>query len=109
MDPRQIVRDAQRDLQGIRQTNRDNKDIANQAAALERELQNLAVGNPSGPELEQRLSRTVLPQLESLEVQLRHELDAAQGGQVRSAAADRAPAGFAVDVQEYFRKLSKSK
>jgi hypothetical protein len=83
--------------------------LANQAAAVERELSNLAIGNPSGPELEQRLSRTVLPQLESLEVQLRQELDAEKGGQVRNPASDRTPAGFAADVAEYFRKLSSSK
>ena len=96
-------------FRSIRQANRDNPEIARDAAALEKELQNLAVGNPSGPELEQRLSRTVLPQLESLEVQLRHELDEANGGQVRNPTADRTPAGFANDVAEYFRRLSRSK
>jgi hypothetical protein len=109
VDPRQIVREAQRDLQGIRQAYRDRPELAGQAAALERELQNLAVGNPSGPELEQRLSRTILPQLESLEVQLRQRLAEEEGGQVRSGATDRTPAGFAADVAEYFRRLSRSK
>jgi hypothetical protein len=109
VDPRQIIRDTQRDLRGIREGNRDNPDIANQAAALDRELTNLAVGNPSGPEREARLARTILPQLESLEVQLRHELDAELGGQVRSPASDKTPAGFASNVAEYFRKLGRTK
>ena len=30
-------------------------------------------GDPSGPELQQRLNRTILPQLETLEVQLRRQ------------------------------------
>jgi hypothetical protein len=109
VDPREIVRDAQRDLRNIQQANRDNREIAGQAAALERELQNLAVGNPSGPELEARLSRTILPQLESLEVQLRQQADAAEGGQVRNPGTERAPAGYAPDVAEYYRRLSRSK
>jgi hypothetical protein len=99
----------QRDLRAIQQANRDNREIAGQAAALEREISNLAIGNPSGPELEARLSRTVLPQLESLEVQLRVELDKEKGGQVRSPGMEKTPAGFAVDVQEYYRKLSRAK
>ncbi len=55
------------------------------------------------------MSRTILPQLESLEVQLRSELDKEKGGQVRNPTSDRTPAGFAADVAEYFRKLSRSK
>jgi hypothetical protein len=51
----------------------------------------------------------VLPQLESLEVQLRAELDKENGGQVRSPGTEKTPAGFATDVAEYFRKLGRAK
>jgi hypothetical protein len=108
VDPNQVLRDAQRDLAGIRAAVRDNRDLSNQAAALERQLQDLTLGNPSGPELQERLGRTILPQLETLEVGLRQEL-AKTEGQVRSASTDRTPVGFSESVQEYFRKLSRSK
>jgi hypothetical protein len=107
VDPRQVIRDAERNLQAIRQASRDNPELARDVAGLEREIQNLAVGNPSGPELEARLSRTVLPQLESLEVRVRNEIDAANGGQVRSPATDRIPAGYGNDVAEYYRRVNK--
>jgi hypothetical protein len=110
VDPRQVIRDAQRDVAQLRQSQslRDNRDLSSQASALEKELQDLTFGNPSGPELQDRLSRQILPQLESLEVGLRQEL-AKPEGQVRSASTDRTPVGFGDAVQEYFRKLSRSK
>ena len=40
---------------------------------------------------------------------MRRELANEDSGQVRSAGAERAPAGFAESVAEYFRKLSKGK
>jgi hypothetical protein len=109
VDPSQTARDLNRDLATIAQANRGNREITTQVQDLQRELQNLAVGNPSGPELENRLSRAILPKLESLEVQLRQEIDKEKGGQARSAATDRTPAGFAEGVAEYYRRLGRAK
>jgi hypothetical protein len=108
VDPRQIAQEARRDLAEIRAAYRDNPELAGQVQRLERALQDLTFGNPSGPELQERLNRTILPQLETLEVQLRTELAAEQGGQVRSAATDRTPAGYADAIAEYFRRLSRT-
>ena len=108
-DGTQSIQDARRTLDEMRQYFRDNPDVATQIGDLERELQKINVGDIASPELQQRISRTILPQLETLEVQMRRELATEDAGQVRSAGAERAPAGFAESVAEYFRKLSKGK
>ena len=59
--------------------------------------------------LQERLSRTVLPQLETLEVQMRQKVGQETGGQVRSAGTERMPDGFRDAISEYFRQLSKDK
>ena len=51
----------------------------------------------------------MLPQLETLEVQMRQKLGEETGGQVRSAGTERMPAGYAAAVEEYFRQLGKGK
>jgi hypothetical protein len=93
----------------MRQQFRANPDVSREIADLQSEITKLNFGNPSGPELQDRLNRTVLPQLESLEVQLRREAAEEQGGQVRSAAGDRVPPGFVDSVAEYWRKLSRGR
>ena len=64
------------------------------------------LGDPN--ELANRLTRAVLPELERLEAELRQKLEAKGGGDVRTAAPETAPAGYADAVAEYFRKLSKA-
>ncbi|PYT18095.1 MAG: hypothetical protein DMG59_05495 [Acidobacteria bacterium] len=76
---------------------------------MEREVSRLDIGDISTPELQNRLNREVLPNLEALEVRLRRQLDEQDGGQVRSGATDKVPAGYVDAVAEYFRKLSKGK
>ncbi len=63
----------------------------------------------SGPELEARLQREVLPNLEQLELQFRRKVDEKNGGQVRNPSIDPVPPGYADRVADYFRRLSKSK
>ena len=64
---------------------------------------------PQGPELEERLRRQVMPNIESLELMLRRKLEEQRGGQVRNAASERPPDGYAEKVADYFRRLSKGK
>jgi hypothetical protein len=59
--------------------------------------------------LVERISRTVLPQWESFELQLRQKLEASGAGQAKTAAPDKVPAGYDANVQEYSRKLSNGK
>jgi hypothetical protein len=83
--------------------------MSKQIADVERALTTASLGDTSGPELQERLSRQVLPQLETLEVQMRQKAGEGAGGQVRAAGTDRVPAGFSAQVEEYFRQLGKSK
>jgi hypothetical protein len=64
---------------------------------------------PGNPGLLEQLRSQILPNMEQLEIQLRRKLEEKQGGQVRTAAGDQIPSGYADAVAEYFRKLSKGK
>jgi hypothetical protein len=109
VEPGQIVRDYARDLNDMRQRFKDDPEMARQIADVERALTTANVGSTSGPELQERLNRTVLPQLETLEVQMRQKLGEETGGQVRSAGTERMPDGFRDAIAEYFRQLTKGK
>jgi len=61
------------------------------------------------PVLQERISNTVLPTIENLELQLRRKLDGRDAGQVRTSAVEKAPQGYADAVAEYFRRLSRGK
>jgi hypothetical protein len=107
VDPNEAVRLAARDLNDMRQLFKDNPDVQKQITDIERDLQKLTVGDIATPELQQRLNREVLPNLQALEVKLRREVEEQGGGQVKSGATDKVPPGFSAAVEEYFRKLSK--
>jgi hypothetical protein len=107
VDPNEAARLAARDLNDMRQLFKDNPDIQKEITEVEHELQKLTIGDIATPELQQRLNREVLPNLEALEVKLRRQVEEQGGGQVKSGATDKVPAGFSDAVAEYFRKLSK--
>jgi hypothetical protein len=107
VDPNEMVRNAARDLNEMRQLFKDNPDVQKQIAEVDRELQKLTIGEIATPELQQRLNREILPNLEALEVKLRRQVEEQGGGQVKSGATDKVPPGFSDAVYEYFRKLSK--
>ena len=109
VDPNRSVHDAARGLTELRQQFKDNPDVARQITDVEREISRLQVGDISSQELQNRLNREVLPNLEALELQLRKQAEQENGGQVRSGATDKVPAGYVDAVAEYFRKLSKGK
>ncbi|MBV8841486.1 MAG: hypothetical protein JO307_01635, partial [Bryobacterales bacterium] len=109
VQPGQVGRDIQRQLQDLRAQYKDDPDIARQVSQMQAELDKMQVGDIASPELAQRISRTILPQLETLEVQLRRELEEKGTGQARSAANDKVPAGYGEAWQEYTRKLSTNK
>jgi hypothetical protein len=108
-DPSRVLHDAQLDLNELKQIYKDNPDVNRDISDVEHEIMQLKVGDISSAELENRINREVLPNLESLEVRLRREVEERNEGQVRSAATDRVPAGYVDAVAEYFRKLSKGK
>ncbi len=104
------LREASRDLAQLRQALRDNPELAREFGDLFQEIQKMDFSKlPQGPELEERLRRQVMPNIESLELMLRRKLEEQRGGQVRNAASERPPDGYAEKVAEYFRRLSKGK
>jgi len=109
VEPSQVVRDYARDLNDLRQRFKDDPEMSKQISDVEKALTQANVGDTSGPVLQERLSRTVLPQLETLEVQMRQKLGEESGGQVRSAGTERMPDGFREAVSEYFRQLGSGK
>jgi hypothetical protein len=108
-DPGAIVRDAQMQLNDLREQFKDNPDLGREIQDLNRDLSRLQVGQTASPELDARIGREILPKLEALEVQLRKQAGEVEDGQVRSGASDRVPAGYTDAVAEYFRKLSKGR
>jgi hypothetical protein len=109
VDPQRMMQDATRSLAEMRQTFKDNPDMQRQITDVEREISRLQVGDISSQELQNRLNREILPNLEALEVQLRRQADQEGGDQVRSGTTDKVPVGYVDAVAEYFRKLSKGK
>ncbi len=110
VDPSRVMHDATLDLNELRQLYKDNPDVIRDITDVEQQISQLKVGDISSPELQNRINREVLPNLESLEVRLpQGEVEGGNEGQVRSAATDRVPAGYVDAVAEYFRKLSKGK
>jgi hypothetical protein len=108
LDPNQVIRSAQGQLNELRQYFKNNVDVTRQISQVEQELQRVNVGDTASALLGERLSRTVLPQLETLELQVRREVDQTAGGQVRSGGSDKMPDGFADQAAEYFRNLNKT-
>ncbi len=109
VDPARVLHDATAQLNDLRQQYKDNPDVARQIGEVQQEISRLQVGDISSPELQNRINREVLPNLEALEVGLRNQVDNQGDGQVRSGTTDKVPAGYVDAVAEYFRKLSKGK
>lgn len=102
----QGYRESQRDLNSLRDFMRNNPDFATDYLNLMHAL-NPAYQNDA--ELEGRISREVLPNIERLELELRRKLDEKSGDQVRSAGTETIPQGYSDAVADYYRKLSKGK
>ncbi len=102
-------RDALRDLTALRQSLRDNPDLARDVGDLIRQMQGVDPRQfPGHPELIERLLSQFLPGLEQLELQLRRKVDE-KGGEARAASPEPPPPGYADAVAEYFRRLSRGK
>ena len=78
-----MLNDASRGLNEMRNQFKDDPDLTRQITDVEREISRLQVGDISSQELQNRLNREILPNLEALELQLR-ETDRA--GQRRPGA-----------------------
>ena len=101
---------AARDLSQARQDVREtDAGLGRDAEQLLKELQKLNLASASGPQLDERIQRQLLPALERLELELRRKVEGEKSGQVRSAGSEPVPTGYSESVAEYFRRLSKGK
>jgi hypothetical protein len=81
-------------------------------AEIKKLLQEMAALDPNkfkgNPALVDQMRAQLLPVLEQLELKLRRDLEGKEGAnEAKSATPDRVPSGYADQVAEYFRKLSK--
>ena len=81
-------------------------------AEIKKLLQEMAALDPNkfkgNPAMVEQMRSQLLPVLEQLELKLRRDLEGKEGAnEARSATPDRVPSGYADQVAEYFRKLSK--
>jgi hypothetical protein len=104
---------ALRDLQGVRPNAEGNRDGgAADQAEMQKLLREMAALDPSrfrgNPALVDQMRSQLLPVLEQLELKLRRDLEGKEGqNDARSATPERVPEGYANQVAEYFRRLSK--
>ena len=108
-DPSSFARDAQLQLNDLKDQFRDNPDALREITDLNGQIQRMQMGATASPELDARINREILPKLEALETRLRRQIDESETGQVRSGATDRVAPGYTDAVAEYFRKLSKGR
>lgn len=102
------LRDALRELNGLRQDLRGQPESLADVQELIGEVQRLGPGSfPGNPALVDQLRTQVLASVDKLELQLRRELDDKQSGQIRSGDSYRVPDGYQDPVAEYFRRLSE--
>jgi hypothetical protein len=103
------LRDAMRELNGLRQELRGEPVSLADVQDLIRELQRLGPGRfPGNPALVEELRTQVLTSVDKLELQLRRDLDEKEPGQIRSGDSLQVPSGYKDAVAEYFRRLSQS-
>jgi len=106
--PQRAYDDSLRDLNQLRQSVRDDPDMAKQVQALIDEMGRLDPSRfPGNPALVEQLHSQVLADVDKLELQLRRQLDDKDAGQVRSGDTKTVPQGYEESVAEYYRRLSK--
>lgn len=108
--PQRAYQDAMNELNQLRQAAPDDPETKREIQDLIREMQRLDPSRfPGNPALVEALHTQVLAEVDKLDLELRRQLDAQQGGQVRSGDSRPAPPGYEDSVAEYYRRLSKTK
>lgn len=96
-----------RELQRLRSTLGNDKDLTGQYQDLVKQAQQLdpkRVGND--PQLSAVINGQVMTAIDEVELLLRRKINA-NDGSVRSASPRNAPPGYADAVAEYYKRLSK--
>ena len=99
--------DLMRDLQRLRGSVANDKDMAREYQQLVREAQELDPKRwSSNPQLSEVINGQILSAVDQIELMLRRKINA-NDTSVRSTSPDRIPPGYADAVAEYRRRLSK--
>jgi hypothetical protein len=107
--PQRAYEDTLRDLNQLRQSVREDPEMAKQVQELIQEMERLDPSRfPGNPALVEQLHSQVLANVDKLELQLRRQLDDKDSGQVRSGDTKTVPQGYEESVAEYYRRLSKN-
>jgi hypothetical protein len=107
--PERAYRESIQQLEHLSQTLKDDPESLRQVQELIREMQRLDPSRfPGNPEIVEQLHNEVLSRVDKLELELRRNLDAKQGGQVRNSGSLPTPPGYEDAVADYFRRLSKN-
>jgi hypothetical protein len=107
--PQRAYEESLRDLNQLRQTVREDPEMAKQVQELIQEMERLDPSRfPGNPALVEQLHSQVLADVDKLELQLRRQLDDKDAGQVRSGDTKSVPQGYEEPVAEYYRRLSKN-
>ena len=99
--------------QGVNELNHLRSQVSNDPA-LDRQIQQLITDMehldlrrfPGNPAMVEELHQRLLSGVDTLELQLRRQLDDKSSGQVRSSDPLIAPTGYEDAAAEYFRRLS---
>lgn len=101
-------REGMQSLNELRASAGESPETQREIDAMIREMQKLDPNKFEGnPALLEQIRTQFLPSLEQLELKLRRELEGQQTGNVRSGVQERIPAGYADQVADYFRRLSR--
>jgi hypothetical protein len=107
--PQRAYDDSMRDLNQLRQTVKEDPEMAKQVQDLIQQMARLDPKRfPGNPALVEQLHAQVLADVDKLELQLRRQLDDKQSGQIRSGGSNTVPTGYEEPVAEYYRRLSKN-
>jgi len=107
--PERAYRESIQQLEHLSQTLKDDPESLRQVQELIREMQRLDPSRfPGNPEIVEQLHNEVLSRVDKLELELRRNLEAKQGGQVRNSGSLPTPPGYEDAVADYFRRLSKN-
>jgi hypothetical protein len=106
-----MYRDAQQQLNDLRQAYRDEPATLGDIQGLIRQMQAIDPSRfPGNPALVEQLHTQVLAGIDRLELQVRRQVEDQQGGgQIRSGDSSPVPSGYGDAWAEYTRRLSKEK
>jgi len=109
-DTERFIQQGMGELGQLRQIAKNDPAVQKQIDDLTKEMLKLDPARfPGNPEMVEALHAKVMNDVDKLELQLRHNPNTPQEGQVRTGKSPDVPAGYQDAVAEYYRRLGKGK